>query len=114
MADISNEETELTQEFGQLVRVLTGSSMQMREAALYGAAASAQRKLGKAQELHAQHQQQQELHRQTVLAESVNEKLRSEELWARQDPVEIADHVIASAHLGQHNETALSGVHLRI
>src|SRR5690625_5161762 len=96
MADISNEEIELTQEFGQLVRVLTGSSMQLREAALRGVSSDFQ--------AHEDQRQQQQL-----LAESVNEKLRSEGLWARQDPTEIADHVIVSAHLGQTNETALGG-----
>lgn len=102
MAEISNEETELTQEFGQLVRVLTGSSMQLREAALRGVSSDFQAH-------EDQRQQEQQRQQQQLLAESVNEKLRSEELWARQDPTEIADHVIVSAHLGQTNETALSG-----
>src|SRR5699024_4417877 len=102
MAEVSNEETELTQEFGQLVRVLTGSSMQMREAGIYRAAAKAQ-----SDEMQRQSQEQQQ--REQLLAEPVNDKLRSEGLWERQNPTEIADHVIVAAHLGETNETALSG-----
>src|SRR5699024_7312937 len=40
---------------------------------------------------------------------SVNDTLRSEALWERRNPTEIADHVIVAAHLGETNETALSG-----
>ena len=58
MSEISNEETELTQEFGQLVRVLTGSSMQMREAGIYRAAAKAQSEEMQRQ-IHGQQQREQ-------------------------------------------------------
>lgn len=97
-----NEETEMTQEFGQLVRILTGSSMQMREAAY-------RRSIVKAEAESQRQAEQQRQQQEQFMAESVNEKLRSESLWANQDATEIADHVIVAGHLGQTHDVALSG-----
>jgi hypothetical protein len=97
-----NEETEMTQEFGQLVRILTGSSMQMREAAY-------RRSIVKAEAESQRQAEQQRQHQEQLMAESVNEKLRSESLWANQDATEIADHVIVAQHLGKTHDAALSG-----
>jgi len=99
-----NEETEMTQEFGQLVRILTGSSIQIREAAYH-------RSIVKAEAESARQAEQQRQQQEQLMAESVNEKLRSESLWARGDATEIADHVIVAAHLGETHEAALSGYH---
>lgn len=97
-----NEETEMTQEFGQLVRILTGSSMQMREAAYHRNVAKAEAEVEK----RIQQEQQQ---KEELIAESVNDKLRSESLWANQDATEIADHVVVAAHLGETHDAALDG-----
>lgn len=102
MTTNANEESEMTQEFGQLVRILTGSSLQMREAAHH-------RSIARAQVQAAQRQQQEEQQREQAMAEAVTEKLRSESLWANHDATAIADHVIVAAHLGETNKTALSG-----
>lgn len=104
MTTNANEETEMTQEFGQLVRILTGSSLQIREAAYH-------RNLAKAEVEAARRQEQERQQQEQLMAEAVNEKLRSESLWANQDATEIADHVIVAAHLGETHETALSGYH---
>lgn len=97
-----NEESEMTQEFGQLVRILTGSSLQMREAAYH-------RNLAKAGVEAARRQEQEQQQQEQLMAEAVNNKLRSESLWANQDATAIADHVIVAAHLGETNDTAMSG-----
>src|SRR5690625_4565657 len=80
-----NEETEMTQEFGKLVRILTGSSMQMREAAYRLSIVKAEAEYQRQAEQQRQQQEQ-------FMAESVNEKLRSESLWANHNATEIADH----------------------
>src|SRR5690625_6605044 len=102
-----NEETEMTQEFGQLVRILTGSSMQMREAAY-------RRSIVKAEAESQRQAEQQRQHQEQLMAESVNEKLRSESLWANQDATEIADHVIVAEHLGDRKSTRLNSSHVAI
>src|SRR5690625_4181378 len=97
MSEVANEESELTQELGQLVRVLTGSGMQYQEARF-------RREQMRAAE-QARMQQQQHAHNK-ALANLVHETLHDRQFWATAGSEAIADNVIAAAHLSQDHPKA--------
>src|SRR5699024_6694280 len=92
MTENSNEETEMTQEFGQLVRVLTGSGMQMQEARM-------RRNYMRASEQARVEQQRQS--QDKAMADMVHKTLHDREFWSTAGSEAIADNVIVAAHLGQ-------------
>lgn len=90
MSEQANEETELTQDFGQLVRVLTGSGMQVQEASI------------RREQLRSFEQSRMDQQRQghdKAMAEMVNTTLQDRTFWATAGSEEIADHVTVAAHL---------------
>lgn len=90
MSEHANEESEMSQEFGQLVRVLTGSGMQVQEANM-------RRKQARSIEQARMDQQRQA--QDKAMAEMVNETLNDRNFWATAGAEEIADNVTVAAHL---------------
>lgn len=99
MSEQANEETELTQDFGQLVRVLTGSGMQVQEASI------------RREQLRSFEQSRMDQQRQghdKAMAEMVNETLHDRDFWATAGSEEIADNLAVAAHLGETQPKARS------
>lgn len=97
MTEQANEETELTQEFGQLVRVLTGSSMQVQEAST---------RRGQLRSFEQSQLEQQRRAQDKAMAEMVNETIHDRHFWATAGSEEIADNVTVAAHLSSTQDKA--------
>ena len=97
MSQTANEESELTQEFGQLVRVLTGAGMQYQDARM------------RREQFRAFEQSRTEHQRQAhdkALADVVHDKLHDRHFWSSAGAEEIADNVIVATHLSQQHPKA--------
>lgn len=90
MTEHANEEAEMTQEFGQLVRMLTGSGMQVHEA-------NVRRQQARSAEQARMEQQRQG--QEAAMAQMVSTTLQDRTFWATAGSEEIADHVTVAAHL---------------
>ena len=97
MSEQANEETEMTQEFGQLVRVLTGSGMQVQEANM------------RREQMRLYDQSrvdQQRMVQDKAMADKVSQTLHDPTFWATAGSEEIADNVTVAAHLSPTQDKA--------
>lgn len=90
MSEHANEESEMSQEFGQLVRVLTGSGMQVQESRM-------RREQLRSWEQSRSEQQQQA--QDKAMAELVNQRVHDRDFWATAGSEAVADNVTVAAHL---------------
>lgn len=97
MSEHANEETEMTQEFGQLVRVLTGSGMQVQESNM------------RREQMRLYDQSrvdQQSMVQDKAMADMVSQTLHDRTFWATAGSEEIADNVTVAAHLSSTQDKA--------